>query len=379
MKCNEIDALLDSAANGLLNAQEREAFDRHLAGCAACRFKFQALEDCRSLDDQDEVPALFSSSWRQRIKQEEAHPVKQFPRLARWLAVSAAVLVLAGGTWLAGENRRQANPDRGDMRQMAYGSVQPYESQTAAAPMMEAAPADQAQVAGLSKERASAVKIIRTARIELSTRTFDADHAAILQALNEAGGRVEETSLYNSQGNLRVLRMTLRVPAGQLDQVIAKLRGVGKLSSFNESAQDVSEQYADTENRLKTQQIKMERLQALLARAESVEDLIAVEGSISETQYEIDRLTGEKQGMDSRVSDATLEVTLQELSPMETSQNQQEGLLSRIRYGMEAAFKGTLVVLGDLLVFLGIALPYLIALAVVILVIRLIVKRRNQK
>jgi len=122
----------------------------------------------------------------------------------------------------------------------------------------------------------------------------------------------------------------------------------------------------------------MERLQALLAKAESVEDLIAIENGISDTQYEIDRLTGLLLGMDSKVDYSTLNITLNELSAAETSQDKEETLLERIKNGIAAAWENFTYILSDLAVFLTVVLPYLAALTILILVIRFIIKRRKK-
>ena len=137
----------------------------------------------------------------------------------------------------------------------------------------------------------------------------------------------------------------------------------------------MSERYYDTAGRLITQQLKMERLQALLAKAQSVEDLIAIESAITDAQWEIDQLTGSLQGMDSRVQDATLDLTLSELSSAQTAQNKEETLPERIASGMRAALEGFKLLMGDLIVFLAVALPYLIVLAVIILLVRTMIKR----
>ena len=50
----------------------------------------------------------------------------------------------------------------------------------------------------------------------------------------------------------------------RLDLIRHQMKGLGHLQSFNESSEDVSEQYFDTQSRLKTQQAKMERLTALM-------------------------------------------------------------------------------------------------------------------
>ena len=83
--------------------------------------------------------------------------------------------------------------------------------------------------------------------------------------------------------------------------------------------------------------------------------------------------------MDSRVRDATLDLTLNELSPSETAQNQEETLSERIAGGMRAALEGFKLLMGDLIVFLAVALPYLIVLAVIVLLIRIVIKRRKKQ
>lgn len=381
MTCHETDFLLDAMSQGLLDEQQRAVLDSHLEGCAACRFKHQVALDARSLMEEGEVPAAFSSAWRQQIRQEEVQPVKQSRHLIRWVAVAAALVVMVGGTWLAGQDRRLADRDSAS----ATGAVYTQEEfgggmLDAAAPMGDMNLARSAMPKEAAPQDANqAEKIIRTVRMELTTRQFDQDQAQIQKAAEAAGGRVQDSRMYNNLQNLRSLYLTLRVPSARLDEVVASLKGVGRVQSFTESAQDITEQYADTAMRLKTQQAKMDRLQELLTKAESMEDIIAIENSISDTQYELDRLTGSLRGMDSKVDYATLDITLNELSPLDTSKDKEETLTERIRSGVAAAFEEFKNLLADFVVFLSVALPYLLALVVLIIIIRLIVKRRKTK
>lgn len=387
MDCNRFETLLDQYLDGTLTEGERREVEEHAASCPACRLRLKVLEDCRELNDDGEVPAAFQTGWRQKLQEQEAtNPVKQFPGITRWLAAAAALILVFGGTWLAGRERRS---DTGNVPEKAgyeaysandggaYGGAADAAAAPAAPRAMESNAMADASLAKTSEDGQQ--KIIRTARLELSTRSFDADYAAVLTALNQAGGRVQNTNLSLNYAEMRVVYLTLRVPAGRLDELTSAVKGIARLVSFSASADDVSEQYADMDSRLKTQQAKMERLRALLAQAQTVEDLITLESSISDTQYEIDRLTGQMRGIDSRVDDATLDVVLTELSPIQTSQDREETLPERVRNGVSAAWKQFILWLGDLVVFLSIALPYLIALTIVILVTRVIIKRRKSK
>jgi len=386
MTCKDFDALLDSLREDRLTQEQRAAIEAHLTSCATCRFKARVLNDLRGLDEEETLPETFSAAWRQGIITKEETPVKQFPRLTKFLALAASLLVLVGGTWLAGRERRQA-----DTSALSTSYSSPAEQEKGAGrdrSILEAhasasyaedvvAEADEMSVRGDGRDKEQ--KIIRTARMKLSTRQFDADYDAILAQVASLGGRVQSTSLQNSRSSLRTAYLTLRIPAARFDQAIASFKGVGSLVSFNESAEDVSERYYDTAGRLITQQLKMERLQALLAKAQSVEDLIAIESAITDAQWEIDQLTGSLQGMDSRVQDATLDLTLSELSSAQTAQNKEETLPERIASGMRAALEGFKLLMGDLIVFLAVALPYLIVLAVIILLVRTMIKRRKKQ
>ncbi len=383
MDCRHFQSLLDRYLEGVLSAQELLEAEEHLVSCPACRFRLKVSQDCRTLNEEDEVPVSFTEGYRQQVIKEEAGRLnKKQPRLARWIAVAAALVFVAGGTILAGQSRRAGKLDASlsadgvyAAEESARGSGLGTAYAPAAAPMADLGYAESAKRADAAEP---AEKIIRTVQMEITTRVFDQDYAALQDALEGAGGRVQDASVYVGYAGLRTAYLTLRVPSSKLDALAASFKAVGRLVSFSESSEDVSEQYSDTANRLRTQQTKMERLQALLAKAENIEDLIAIETGISDTQYEIDRLTGLLRGLDSKVDYSTLNVTLNELSAAETSQDKEESLPERIRNGMAAAWEGFTYLLGDLAVFLTVVLPYLIALALIVLIIRLIIKRRKK-
>ena len=85
------------------------------------------------------------------------------------------------------------------------------------------------------------------------------------------------------------------------------------LTRQESNQEDISQVYYDTEGRLRTQQIKLERLQNLLAKAEDMNDIITIESAISETEWQIDSLSGTLRHYDSKVDYATVNVSLREV------------------------------------------------------------------
>ncbi len=107
MRCDKLNALLDLYPGGPLTQEQRLEVEEHLASCPSCRLAAKMRGDARALSETDDLPEGFSASWRQAIR-EEAAKTTPMPvgKLIRWMSVAAALLVMVGGTWLAGEQRR---------------------------------------------------------------------------------------------------------------------------------------------------------------------------------------------------------------------------------------------------------------------------------
>lgn len=389
MNCKRCESLLDQYLDGLMEASDKAALEEHLHGCAHCRLRMQVLEDSRRINEEDEVPVSFSASWRQAIQDEEVVPMKrQTPGWTKWLAMAAALVVVVAGTWLTGNelNRISGSPVKpaGGMAGGAgyYSGLESADSAAnydmdapamAESAMTRSAPAP--QMAAQPQE----TKIIRTLSIQSATRNFDADYQTIRQDLEKIGGRVENAEVRTGSNGLRTAYLTLRVPAARLDSFAEQLKGMGHLQSISESAQDVSERYYDTDARLKTQLAKMERLRALMEKAASVEELISLESAIADTQYQIDSYTGQLKGMDSQVNDATLNLTLSEMSALDTAETKAETLWDRIASGTVHMWQMLKIWAADAAVFLAAVLPVIILIAIVVIIIKAIVKRRNKK
>ena len=122
----------------------------------------------------------------------------------------------------------------------------------------------------------------------------------------------------------------------------------------------------------------MARLLQLMEKAETTSDLIELENAISDTQYMIDSYTGRLNGYDSRVNNSYVYVTIRELSNAEAVEEENTPLGQRIN-----AVKASLETAGraaqGFAVFFVAALPWLAALGVVIVIIRVIRKKTKKQ
>ncbi len=158
----------------------------------------------------------------------------------------------------------------------------------------------------------ASAKLIYTAWLGLETTAFDESVAGLEKLVADMGGYFELSQL-NNYGTYRNGNYTVRVPAENFDAFCTAAGQLCQLNSIERSAEDISEAYYDTESRLVTQQTKLERLQELLSKAESMEDIITLESAISETELNIERLTGTLRKYDSLVGYSTVSISLQEV------------------------------------------------------------------
>ena len=219
------------------------------------------------------------------------------------------------------------------------------------------------------------VKLIYRAGIELESTGFDAAVAAVEKLAAECGGYFENSSIDN-YGSYRYANYVIRVPAQNFERFCSTLSEMGKagevfqLNSISRSAEDVSERYYDIESRLATQQTKLERLQALLAQADIMEDIITIESAISETELAIEQLTGSLRHYDSLVGYSTIDLSLREVTRLSDVEEPPIGFGARLSAAFRAGGKRFVARWQDFLVALANGwIGWLIFIVIVVLAV----------
>ncbi|MDD2428196.1 MAG: DUF4349 domain-containing protein [Eubacteriales bacterium] len=387
MNCSEFRALLEENVKaGKLSAQQLE----HLEGCRDCLFAYTYLKDCRTLDEGSEVPDSFKASWRQAIIK-EALPMQTKPwfnaRSKKWLALAAALIVLFGGTALTKDFLDPPSQNKSAVQGGEdYHLPQNYPAPAAGgARGVEDAgimwsEAEQSALASPPVATAkTGAKIIRTISVTLSTREFEKDLDALRAALADINGYVEYSDISTESNFSRYATLTLRIPKDHVDAFMLEVEGIGRSVAVSESSQDVSDQYTDVATRLQTQKTKMERLQVMLKQAVSIEELLQIEDSIADTQYQIDSLSGTLQGLDSKVDYATVNVYLKEELDADIVDIKDATLGDRILSALKTMWTSVQTLLSDMVVFIIVMMPFILIASVVIILARWFIKKRRNK
>ena len=110
----------------------------------------------------------------------------------------------------------------------------------------------------------SDAKMIYRASIEVQTQDYTTSEAAITELVKSCGGYFESKSLSNRSSGYRYGEFTVRVPAAEYEHFCEQVGSLCHVTYMSSSAENITEEYYDTDSRLKTAQIKLERLQELL-------------------------------------------------------------------------------------------------------------------
>ena len=226
-------------------------------------------------------------------------------------------------------------------------------------------------------------KIIYEGEIEARTKRFDEDLSTILTKLKVYGGYQQKASVSGTKPEKwqdigRSAILVLRVPSKHFDDFMNVLKGLETVST-SVNGRDVSEEYFDTQSRLKTLRTQKARLEALLEKAATLEDIIEIENAIENTTARIEDLEIQLRNYDSLIDFSIVTVYLTEVNDLQTVKPADKSLGERI----STAFYDVLNVLArfgeGLLIFLVGGSPILVPLAIVGVILILVFRSRKKK
>lgn len=224
-------------------------------------------------------------------------------------------------------------------------------------------------------------KMIYTADLELQTKEFDTANAALSQLVNEMNGYFETRELHQG-GTYRSLYCTVRMPADAFSTFLDQAGQMAHLTYRNETSENVSEVYYDLEARLTTQRTKLTRLQELLAEAKNMEDIITLETALSETELQIEYLTGNLRHYDNLIGYSTVHLNLSEVYRLSTEEEAPVTFSDRLSTAFKRGLEQGVENVEDFIIWvarnwLTLIINTAMIAGVVVLVIRLRRKRRT--
>lgn len=237
---------------------------------------------------------------------------------------------------------------------------------------------------GLEAQVENGRKLIRTVSLSLETKEFDSVLTNLSTKTTELGGYIETSSVNGnsySHHSTRYASYVIRIPANKLNEFVEVVSELGNVTQKNESVEDVTLRYIDVESHKKALETEQERLLELLSKAENMEEILTIESKLSDIRYEIENYESQLKTMDNQIDYSTVSVYVDEVERV--TDTGEKGFFEEIkeRFG-NSLYVVARGIRGLVIGILG-SLPILIVcggvIAVVVIVVRKILKKRNMR
>lgn len=224
--------------------------------------------------------------------------------VGRWLA-------MAGGVTLALAACASAATPAGGGAYAPPGDNRLLDSKGAASAGPAAAPNAQGAngAAGVGSPNQTDLLVIKTGSIELVVKTID---SALAQASAKVAGLngYVSASQRSGDGDQASANVTYRIPARNWDEALSALRGMAdKVLSEQTQTVEVTGQVIDLAARISNLQATEKALQAIMAQATKISDVLAVQQQLTDVRGQIEQLTTEKQHLQEQAAFGTLNVS----------------------------------------------------------------------
>ena len=222
-------------------------------------------------------------------------------------------------------------------------------------------------------------KLIRTISIDAETEEIETLLEGLNAKVSELGGYVQNREIYNgstySNRRYRHADLTIRIPAEKVDGFVAHVSGVSNVVSSNESIDDVTLTYVDTETRLKALETEQQRLLEMMEQAETMSDLLAIESRLTEVNYQLESVASKLKTLENQVSYATVRLYITEVQ--EYTPVVEKTTWQRITEGFADSLEGIWDGAVEIFVWILANSPYLVLFAGVGAVAVKFVKKRK--
>jgi hypothetical protein len=157
-------------------------------------------------------------------------------------------------------------------------------------------------------------EVVTTVDVDLRVTDVEATATKLRTETERAGGYVEHGTMTGDADD-RSASYDLRIPKSELVSV-RKTIGLGRVESENEKVDDVTQQHADIDARLRNARAHETRLLEIMAnRAGTVGELLDTEKELARVREDVEKLDAQKRTLDGQIDLATIHVLVSHATP----------------------------------------------------------------
>ena len=228
-------------------------------------------------------------------------------------------------------------------------------------------------------------KIIKTAHAEMSTTEYDAFLEGLYAKITEFAGYTDKET-FSGSGKYRHATVTVRIPAEKLEDFKNALSGLGTMTYYSATKDDVTLTYDILKSEIETLTAEIATVEDLFEIAKQSGDLreiTEVEEKLTDLRLRIAKANAQLAVYDNGIAYSTVNLTVYETTVIVAPEPEPDPTaFQRIGANLKTAFEGIGNFFVDLFVFLVSSIPYVIVIALfasVPLAIVICVRRKKKK
>jgi uncharacterized protein DUF4349 len=219
------------------------------------------------------------------------------------------------------------------------------------------------KASGQPQEQPSVTRaIIKTGSLTVEADDVNGQRQKAISVVTALRGQVaSEDTGSNAEGKITQANLVLKVPTASYETAIQRLSDLGKRVQIHQESADVTEQVVDVESRINSQRASLERMRTLLAKANTIGEIVSVETELTRREADLESLLAKQKNLSLQTELATLTLTLTEKGTPPVAEDPDRGFVAGLKGGW-SAFVATFSALATAL---GAALPFLVLIALI--------------
>ena len=210
---------------------------------------------------------------------------------------------------------------------------------------------------------------ITRAIIKTGSLTVEGDDVAAMRqkaitAIAGLDGQVaSEDTGGDPDGKVTTANLVLKVPTKSFETAIQRLSDLGTRLQIHQESTDVTEQVVDVASRIESQRASLDRMRALMAKANTIGEIVSVETELTRREADLESLLAKQKSLALQTDLATLTLTLTEKGkpPVQAETKPDKGFLG----GLKGGWHAFTAVFSALATAVGAMLPFLVLLAII--------------
>ena len=199
-------------------------------------------------------------------------------------------------------------------------------------------------------------RISYNANVNLETEKsqYDSKKSMLSGIPDKYAGYYTYQNEYKSEYNnieYRSFSITIKVPVKSYNEVIEEIKKVADVKSLNVYASDMTNEFTDAKAYLDSYKKEKDKIEALLDKATTVEDIIKIEDKLTDLQQKIDNYQQQITNIERQTDYAQISVSLEEKRPISETFYQWTGIREHLR-NIVSGFDNILVLISSWLAWI---------------------------